>query len=210
MKNNRFKLAIFDCDGVLFDSREANRHYYNAVLAHVGLPAMTEEQLSFCHMHTAADSIKYLLDSESEQTRLAAVDFIKELDYADYLKFMVMEPGVQETVNKIHSFMPTAISTNRSTTMPLLVSMYGLDQLFDKIVCALDVKNPKPHPEGVFNILAYFNIRPEESVYVGDTLVDQQVSENSSVPFIAYKNANLDAMFHVEHFSQIGDILAAE
>ena len=29
------KLIIFDCDGVLFESREANRHYYNHLLAFI-------------------------------------------------------------------------------------------------------------------------------------------------------------------------------
>jgi phosphoglycolate phosphatase len=30
----RVRLVIFDCDGVMFDSKEANRAYYNHILAH--------------------------------------------------------------------------------------------------------------------------------------------------------------------------------
>ena len=207
MNNCPFKLAIFDCDGVLFDSREANRHYYNAVLSSVGLQEMDEEQLDFCHMHTASESMAYLLKGQPESIVNEANKVIEGVDYSSFLKYMTMEPGVTETVQQIRRFMPAAISTNRSTTMPLLSSMYGLDQLFDRIVCALDVKNPKPDPEGVYNILDYFKVSPREAVYVGDTCVDQEVAERSGVPLIAYKNSSLEAMFHVEHFSEIGRIV---
>ena len=43
------KAIVFDCDGVIFDSREANKAYYNAILKNIGLPPMNEEQLNFAH-----------------------------------------------------------------------------------------------------------------------------------------------------------------
>jgi HAD superfamily hydrolase (TIGR01509 family) len=207
MNNRPFKLAIFDCDGVLFDSREANRHYYNSVLSSVGLPEMNEKQLDFCHMHTAGESMDYLLKGQPESIINEAMRVIEKVDYSSFLKYMTMEPGVTETVQQIRKFMPAAISTNRSTTMPLLATMYRLDQLFDKIVCALDVKNPKPDPEGVYKILDYFKVSPHQAVYIGDTSVDQEVADRAGVPLIAYKNSSLEAMFHVEHFSEIGKII---
>lgn len=35
--------VIFDCDGVMIDSRAANDEFYNRVLAYFGLPPMTPE-----------------------------------------------------------------------------------------------------------------------------------------------------------------------
>ena len=52
--------VIFDCDGVMFDSRQANRNYYNHLLARFGRPAMCEEDVAYVHMHTADDSIKHI------------------------------------------------------------------------------------------------------------------------------------------------------
>ncbi len=202
------KLAIFDCDGVLFDSREANRHYYNAVLHEVGLPPMDEKQLDYCHSHTASESLDFLLKDQSETIVKEARQVIGRLKYDKFLKYMSPEPGMYETVKNLKKIIPTAISTNRSTTMPLLVEMYDLNLLFDKIVCALDVRRPKPDPEGVFMILSHFNIEPEFSVYIGDTWVDAKVANAAGVPFIAYKNRDLDAMFHVEHFSEIEKIIS--
>ena len=207
MKKGSIKLAIFDCDGVLFDSREANRHYYNGVLQRLGLSGMDEQQLDYCHMHTASESLKFLLQGQPQHVLSEAEQVISALDYASFLKYMTMEPGVVDTVNAIRKHIPAAISTNRSTTMPLLSSMYGLEELFDRIVCALDVKKPKPDPEGVFMILDFFNVNPSSAVYIGDTNVDQEVAQRAGVNFIAYKNSRLEALFHVEHFSALKEII---
>ena len=37
------KLVIFDCDGVMFDSKNANRVYYNHMLEKFGHPPMDAE-----------------------------------------------------------------------------------------------------------------------------------------------------------------------
>ena len=54
------KLIVFDCDGVMFDSKNANRTYYNFLLNHFGLPEMNEEELDFVHMSSVADSIQHI------------------------------------------------------------------------------------------------------------------------------------------------------
>ena len=56
------------------------------------------------------------------------------------------------------------------------------------VVTALDVKNPKPHPESLEMILQRLNLNKEETVFVGDSEVDQQTAKSSGVKFIAYKN----------------------
>ena len=62
------KVVAFDCDGVLFDTAQSNRAYYNAVLNHMGLPDLTAEQFAYVHMHTVDQSLSYLF---KDQQRLA-------------------------------------------------------------------------------------------------------------------------------------------
>jgi phosphoglycolate phosphatase-like HAD superfamily hydrolase len=204
---SRFDLAIFDCDGVLLDSREANRAYYNAILEEFGRGSMNDKELSFVHMHTAEESVKYLFrDDMAAQTE--ALVYAQAVDYTRFLDCLIMEPGVGDTIESIRPPMLTAVSTNRSTTMSRVVEMFGLDKWFDIIVCALDVNNPKPDPEGVFKILEILGVEKDRSIYIGDSVVDEMVAYRAEIPLIAYKNRNLRAMFHVEHFVQIETILS--
>jgi phosphoglycolate phosphatase-like HAD superfamily hydrolase len=202
----RFDLAIFDCDGVILDSREANRAYYNAILEEFGRGSMDEKELSFVHMHTAEESVKYLFRDDMSAQREALV-YAQTLDYTRFLDCLIMEPGVGDTIEFIRPPMLTAVSTNRSTTMSSVVEIFGLDKWFDIIVCALDVNNPKPDPEGVFKILETLGVEKDRSIYIGDSVVDEMVAYRAEIPLIAYKNRDLRAMFHVEHFDQIKTIL---
>ncbi len=203
----RFDIAIFDCDGVILDSREANRAYYNAILEEFGRESMDEKELSFVHMHTAEQSVKYLFRDDIAGQKKALV-YAQTLDYTRFLDHLMMEPGVGDTIESIRPPMLTAVSTNRSTTMSRVVEIFGLDKWFDIIVCALDVNKPKPDPEGVFKILETLGVEKDRAIYIGDSVVDEMVAYRAKIPLIAYKNKDLKAMFHVEHFVQIKTILS--
>jgi phosphoglycolate phosphatase len=203
---SRFDLAIFDCDGVILDSTESNRAYYNSILAEFGQSPLTDRQFSFVHMHTAEESVRYLFKDDLDLQR-KALDYARSLDYSRFLAYLDLEPGVNETLTSIRPPLLTALSTNRSNTMPRLVEIFGLDNWFDTIVCALDVSNPKPDPEGVFKILDRLHVTRDRAIYIGDSVIDEMVASRAGIPLIAYKNNNLKAMFHVKHFSQIRSIL---
>lgn len=55
-----FQAIIYDCDGVLIDSREANRAFYNDILAHFGRPPLTEDQLDFVQVSTSGQAVDLL------------------------------------------------------------------------------------------------------------------------------------------------------
>ena len=82
----------------------------------------------------------------------------------------------------------TAISTNRTTTIERSLNFIGLAGYFDLVVSALDVARPKPHPESLNKILDHFQVRPDEAVYIGDSVVDAEAAQRAGIPLIAYKN----------------------
>ncbi len=41
LEETRLRAIVFDCDGVLFDSKEANVKFYSHILERVGLPPVT-------------------------------------------------------------------------------------------------------------------------------------------------------------------------
>ena len=49
------KVIIYDCDGVLFDSKEANEAFYNHILDHFGMPPLEPEQLEFVYSSTVRE-----------------------------------------------------------------------------------------------------------------------------------------------------------
>jgi HAD superfamily hydrolase (TIGR01549 family) len=203
--NGTIKAVAFDCDGVMFDSSQANRAYYNQVLTYFGLPEMTTKQFAYAHMHTVDETLAYLIRdprllSEAHQYR-------KKMNYLSFIRYMVVEPSLKNLLAKLTPDFKTAIATNRTDTMGRVLSDHGLEGQFNMVVTASDVKYPKPHPEELIVILDTFGIQPGQMIYVGDSELDAQAAASASVPFIAYRNTSLTAHAHIDSLRQVEDLL---
>ena len=198
-------MIIFDCDGVMFDSQQANINFYNHILSHFGLPPLTDKDVEFVHMHTAVESLHYIFRGTPYVAK--AQEYRLKLDYVPFIKDMVMEPGLKEVLNILKPNYRLAVATNRSNTIEKVLAINGLSHYFDIVVSSLDVENPKPHPEPIFKILNFFQIEPQECLYVGDSEVDFTVCQASGVPFIAYRNKSLKADYYIDNLLDILKIL---
>ncbi len=155
MHHYRLKLVVFDCDGVLFNSREANRRYYNALLDAFSCPPMDEEELHYVHIHNVYDSVRYIFRNH-DHVSLDAVNAYRRdtLDYRPYLRYMEMEPDLMAFLRIIKSRRyGTAISTNRTDTMETILDTFALRSWFDMVVTASTAPRPKPAPDGLEMIL---------------------------------------------------------
>jgi len=198
----KLQLVIFDCDGVMFDSKEANRRYYNEILGQFHHPEMDAEELQYVHVHHAADSIRHIFRKYPADYQ-AAEAYRATVDYGKYLQYMSMEPDLIEFLEYLKINHRIAISTNRSNTMPTLLSIFGLEQYFEMVVTSLDVKRSKPHPEAMEKILGHFKMEADQAIYIGDSYIDRQHSAAVGMRLIAFKNPDLEAEFHVTNFMDI-------
>jgi HAD superfamily hydrolase (TIGR01509 family) len=199
------KVVAFDCDGVMFDSQEANRAYYDHILNHFQLPAMTPEQLDYVHMHTVDEALAHLIQDPS--TCAAAHAYRQQLGYLPFLKYMQMEPGLVPLLEQLRPRFKTAVATNRTDTMAHVLTENRIDHLFDLVVCALDVEFPKPHPEPLVKVVNHFGVSPADVIYVGDSQVDQIAAEAAGIPFVAFDNPDLTADYHIGRLSEITGLL---
>jgi beta-phosphoglucomutase-like phosphatase (HAD superfamily) len=197
------KLVIFDCDGVLFDSREANRAYYDHLLGKFGCPPMEEDEVDFVHMHNVTESVAHIFRRYPEIARDAVDRYRTELDYTPFLQHMIMEPDLMEFLKIITPRYHTAISTNRTTTMPMILDIFQLRPWFEQVVTALDTPRPKPAPDGLQMILKNFALPVDEAIYIGDSEVDREHTSCLGMELIAFKNPALDAEYHVDSFTDI-------
>ena len=206
--SSNVKVVIFDCDGVLFDSKQANINYYNHLLERFGLPPMKDSQVEYIHMHTAEESVKYLFMNtpyldEAQECRT-------KMDYIPFIKDMVLEPDAKELLASLKPRFHLAMATNRSNTITEVIRVHGLNGLFDMVVSSLDVLRPKPHPEPIEKILRHFSLSPSQAVYVGDSEVDQHTAAAAGVIFVAYKNEKLEADYHITRLMDIAAILGID
>jgi HAD superfamily hydrolase (TIGR01509 family) len=204
-KKKKLSAVIFDCDGVMFDSRQANINFYNHILAHFDLPPMDARAVDFVHMHTAEESVRHIFQGSPYTEEAQA--FRSRMDYRPFIKDMVIEPGLKELLRSLKSRLHLAVATNRSNTIGDVLKVNGLSDYFDIVVSSLDVNRPKPHPEAICKILSHFRIAPKQAVYIGDSVVDYETAKAAGVCFVAFRNNDLGALYEAECMMEIESIL---
>lgn len=203
----KMRCVIYDCDGVLFDSLEANRTLYNDLCALVGRAPLKEEEVKYVHSHTVYESIHFVFAHEDGLEK-KVLELLKRVDLRHYIVHLKMEPNLLETLNLLEeNGLIRAISTNRTTSMKHIMERFNLWPHFDMVVTALDVKHPKPHPESIEKIIQAFNLNREEAVFVGDSEVDQKTAESSGIKFVAYKNREIPSDAFIDDHLALLDFL---
>src|SRR4030066_1942160 len=181
----KIRCVIYDCDGVLFDSIEANMRLYNDLCASVGRSPLREQEIQYVHTHTVYEAIHFIF-GKGDELEKKALEALKQIDLRNYIVYLKMEPHLFQALNRLkENGILRAINTNRTTSMKHIMDRFDLWPFFVMVVTALDVKHPKPHPESIEKIVQKFNLNKEETVFVGDSEVDQQTADSSAIKFIS-------------------------
>jgi phosphoglycolate phosphatase len=207
MKNCAFKAVIYDCDGVMFDSFEANLAFYNRIMAMLGKPPLARGDSELMHiLHTFAsrEVLRHIFPDEAEWS--AAMGCLPAIDFRELVRFMRMEEGFRETIELLSPDLGLAVCTNRSVSIDTVLDSFDLTRYFGIVMTASRVTNPKPHPEPLLKVLDHYRIGPGEALFVGDSEVDQQASRAAGIPFVAYR-ADLPAFARIDRHEEILDLV---
>ncbi len=199
--------VIFDCDGVMIDSREANRTFYNRVLEHYGLAPMTAEQEQYCHMATSAQALAHILPEELHER----IPFIGR-DVVNYRKQIMplvkIFPGFLDFAIFLHNHcIRMAVLTNRTANgIRGVLDFFALPPYFDPVMSASE-GCCKPAPGGAMAILSQWAAAPDQVLLIGDSEVDRGCAKACGIPFAASPAAPaaLAADYHMLSYRALQD-----
>ena len=202
---SRIAGVVFDCDGVLIDSRLSNMAYYNRIRAIGGLGPMSAEEEDYAHMHSVPETLTHIFPQEMHGQ---LGEFAKNVDYdRDILPMIHPEPGLHACLdNLIACGLRLAIFTNRGNGISAVLDSFKLRPYFDLVMTVADVK-AKPAPDGLLRIAKSWKRQPKNLVFVGDSLLDAMAAKAAGVCFFAYRNPRLQAQRHVDSFAELEQFL---
>ena len=200
-----YKVVIYDCDGVMFDTLESNYIFYNRIMDYLERPPLDRSDMKareVLHTYSFNNVMEYFF--AGDPCRADALAFSKTIHYRDLAQYMKMEEGLKESLDLLKGHVSLAICTNRAISMEMIIEDFGLTGYFEFVMTAAKVKNPKPHPEPLLKVLEHFGVEPEEALFVGDGEVDMQAAQGAGVPFAAYKS-DLEGLIRIKHHREILD-----
>lgn len=196
---------IFDCDGVLVNSRAANIGYYNLLLRELGREPLTPAQEDYAQMATSRQAVEQVLSPE-EMDKLPEIS--RKYPYNQVsLPLLKAEPGLVELVRWLYEKKKRlAVHTNRGDGVWPVLKNIELEGLFAPVMTVEDVQ-PKPSPEGVLRILESWNLPADQVAFVGDSQTDAGAAAQAGVTLIAYENQDLKAGLHVDSYAAFKEAL---
>lgn len=85
------------------------------------------------------------------------------------------------------------VSTKYRFRIEDTLARQGLRDSFDLIVGFEDVKETKPHPEGLLAACRLLGVSLDEALYAGDSLVDAEAARRAGIRFAAVLHGRTEA-----------------
>jgi HAD superfamily hydrolase (TIGR01662 family) len=197
------KAIIFDIDGVLADSFEANLKFTNDILKYGNFPKLKRSDYKK-QFHL---SLHKILQKHTKLPKAQFENFFnKTYKHIEYPFNLLKKPlHSDKVIYKLSKKYKLAIVTSRfEKGVERYFTFSKLEHLFKVIVHHSHFKNPKPHPEPLQVALKRLKIKPTEAVYIGDSLTDLQAAKAAKMKSILFSKKNIKgADFKINKFNDL-------
>ncbi len=174
------KLVIFDLDGTLINAYKAIAESFNFTMARLGFPQQSLSKIKKAVGWGDQALLRPFVKAENLKNALLIYRKHHRRSLRIYSRLL---PGAKNVLKylKMKKYL-LAVASNR----PREFSGIALRQLkiykyFDYILCADQIKRPKPYPDIIQKIMKRLFCINQEALYVGDMVVDIEAGKNASV-----------------------------
>ncbi|EMT39283.1 HAD-superfamily hydrolase [Thermoanaerobacter thermohydrosulfuricus WC1] len=177
------KAVVFDLDGTLIDSKKDIAMAANKTLSELGLHTLPEDTIASFIGYGGELFIKRCIGEKNIDKFEEAFKKFKE----NYSELCIIHtslfPGVEEVLEFLKKRkINIALATNKMISLSKKILKHlEVEKYFSIMLGPEDVTNRKPHPEIIEILLQNLNVRPEETLYVGDSEIDVFCGKSAGV-----------------------------
>lgn len=203
-----YRAVIFDFDYTLADCTSGIVDCVNTAFSHMGIEEASVENVRKAVGMTLPNTYHFLTNDENkEKAKKFQDEFMLKADEV-MAKSATFLPFAKEVILKLKE---DGIQLGIVTTKyrHRIISIFDLMELpgfIQHIIGADNVKNEKPNPEGLLQMIQDMKLEKKEVLYVGDSLVDANTAQNAGVDFAAVTTGATQA----EEFQSFHPILIME
>jgi HAD superfamily hydrolase (TIGR01509 family) len=172
--------VLFDWDGTLVDSYEADSAAYLAMFREMGVAWGLTELAE----HYSPNWYDVYRAAQLPKERWADADRAWRAHYAKHSPGLIA--GAREVLHEVRRehYLGLVTSGDRDRVTRQLRE-FRLTRVFRARVCSGDTRKKKPHPAPLRMALRHLQLRPSACVYVGDSAEDLQMARSAGVRAIA-------------------------
>ena len=179
----KYKLALFDLDGTLFDTKDVNYRAYREALGNV------EFDYEFYCKNCNGRNYKYFLPQIVPGITAEEMEEVHEKKkeaYPKYLKYARKNEELFDCFEEKNALVTTASLKN---TMEILCQ-FNVEKLFDFIISQEDVSKMKPDPECFLIAMEKAGVKPNETIIYEDSDVGIEAAIRSGANVVKVEGYN--------------------
>lgn len=179
------KLAIFDLDGTLYDTRMTNYLSYRDALRQYNLELDYDYFSKYCNGRHYTEFLPQIMGNSNH---INCVHTAKKEKYMFYLEMSIENQHLFNIISSIKDEYYIAIVTTASRkNCEEILSYHGRMSSFDLIISQEDVKNRKPDPEGFQKAMDFFKVQCRNSIIFEDSDVGIEAALRSGATVFIVK-----------------------
>ena len=182
---SNYKYILLDVDGVVLSSINYYMDLFRDIAESLGASKNIANEFYKKNIGVKINTWMINIVPEENHQKIKDLFIAKNRDTAENHQFPIVE-GTIETLLKIKENHQKScfISSKTRESMNSAIKYYNLESLLDFSMSGDEVKNFKPDPEGIVKTLKHFNAKPDEAIFVGDSLHDLGAARNANMRFI--------------------------
>ncbi len=186
---SKYKLVIFDCDGVLVDSEMISAEVIADVIRPLGVNMTTEEAFREFVGGSMSETIIYV---EKKMGRPPPIDIEKEYrkrTFEAYKKEMKPVAGVEAILDRL-SIKKCVASNGPKNKINFNLEVAGLSKYFEQrqIFSAYDIEIWKPAPDLYLNAARTMGAEPNECIVVEDSVNGLHAASSAGILCLGNSN----------------------
>jgi len=187
------KAVIFDVDGVLIDSFEANLKFFQDLMMHAGYEIPTREQYRKMFHLNMMRVIQELVPGgvSEEHERLWKMGRDRVIKHDSSL--VKLPAGINEVIAELDKTFKLGIVTGRVKTGVFEhPELFKLKEYFKSAVSYEDTDKHKPDPEPLLLAAQQLEVEPSECIYIGDTETDVIAAYAAGMKVVIYSDLQIN------------------
>lgn len=179
------RLAIFDLDGTLFDTKDVNFRAYRRATEECGYSFNVDYKFycDFCNGSNFRAFLPKIISGISPEG-MEKIHIIKKKCYSEYLMHARKNRHLFSIIQCMRSEYNIALVTNASrvNTMDIL-SYFNVTEVFDWIITQEDVHRPKPAPDSFIKAMEISGTDPEDTIIFEDSCEGIEAAKASGADY---------------------------
>ena len=172
------KLAIFDMDGTLFNTNDANYYSYKEALKQHNIEFNYDYFCNHCNGKKYNDFLAPFVNGDKKV--LEDIHNFKKQIYGQYLDKIKINERIFDIMKNIKNEYKIALVTTASKKNTIDILTYtDKKKWFDFILTGDDIKNSKPDPEGFLKAINHFNVKPENCIIFEDSNIGIEAAKQT-------------------------------